>query len=112
MYKNNSNHSHKKQISLASSDGPSNTTMMIMPMRSTYITGSNITLSCSAESSPAAMVRWMYDGTYLNQFGPKLQLERVTESNSGNYKCLFHNTVTARFSSKSAMIRIVGKLDL
>ncbi|KAM6935828.1 cell adhesion molecule CEACAM5-like [Lycodopsis pacificus] len=31
----------------------------------------------------------------------------VTESNSGNYQCVFHNTVTLRFSSKSAMIRIM-----
>lgn len=94
-------------VHLNISYGPSNITMMIMPMRSTYITGSNITLSCSAESSPPAMIQWMVDGMYLNQFGPQLQLENVTESNSGSYQCLFHNTVTSRFSSKSAMIRIV-----
>lgn len=84
--------------------------MMVMPMRYTYRTGSNITLSCSAESSPPAMIQWMVDGMYLNQFGPQLQLEMVTESNSGHYQCLFHNTVTSRFSSASAMIRILGKV--
>lgn len=84
--------------------------MMIMPMKSAYITGSNITLSCSAESSPQAMIQWMVDGVYINHFGPQLQLERVTKSNSGNYRCVFHNTVTGRFSSKSAMIKIVGKV--
>ncbi|XP_069560020.1 carcinoembryonic antigen-related cell adhesion molecule 1 [Brachyistius frenatus] len=90
--------------------GPSNTTMMIMPMKYIYKTGSNITLSCSAESSPPAMIQWMIDGVYLNQFGPHLQLEKVTESQSGNYKCLFHNSVTSRFSSTSAMIRILDPL--
>lgn len=93
---------------VASSDGPSNTTMTIMPMRSTYITGSNITLSCSADSIPPAIIQWMVDGMYLNQSGPQLQLQMVKESNSGNYQCLFYNTVTLLFSSKSAMINILG----
>ncbi|XP_039661098.1 carcinoembryonic antigen-related cell adhesion molecule 5-like isoform X4 [Perca fluviatilis] len=87
--------------------GPSNTTMTIMPMRSTYITGSNITLSCSADSIPPAMIQWMVDGMYLNQSDPQLQLQMVKESNSGNYQCIFYNPVTLLFSSKSAMINIL-----
>ncbi|XP_068568969.1 carcinoembryonic antigen-related cell adhesion molecule 5-like [Cebidichthys violaceus] len=104
---NGVSHESSLPVYLNISYGPSNTTMVIMPMRSAYKTGSNITLSCSAESSPLAMIQWMVDGVYLNQFGLHLQLERVTESNSGNYQCIFHNTVTLRFSSKNAMIRIV-----
>ncbi|XP_010795162.1 carcinoembryonic antigen-related cell adhesion molecule 1-like, partial [Notothenia coriiceps] len=87
--------------------GPSNTTMTITPMRSAYITGSNITLSCSAESKPPAGVQWMFNGVKLNHFGPELQLEMVAENKSGNYKCILHNTVTSRFTSKSGMIRIL-----
>ncbi|XP_049902626.1 hemicentin-2-like [Epinephelus moara] len=94
-------------VRLNISYGPHNTSMTIMPMRSTYKTGSNITLSCSAESSPQAMFQWMFNWMYLNKSGPLLQLERVTVSDSGTYKCIIHNTVTARFSSESAMIRIV-----
>ncbi|XP_078107950.1 carcinoembryonic antigen-related cell adhesion molecule 1 [Sander vitreus] len=90
--------------------GPSNTTMTIMPMRSTYITGSNITLSCSADSIPPAIIQWMVDGMYINQSGPQLQLQMVKESNSGNYQCLFYNTVTLLFSSKSAMINILAPI--
>ncbi|XP_075965820.1 cell adhesion molecule CEACAM5-like [Anarhichas minor] len=104
---NGLSHESSLPVYLNISYGPSNTMMVIMPMRSTYITGSNITLSCSADSSPPAMIQWMVDGVYLNNFGPHLQLETVTESNSGNYQCVFHNTVTLRFSSKSAMIRIM-----
>ncbi|XP_037641892.1 carcinoembryonic antigen-related cell adhesion molecule 1 isoform X1 [Sebastes umbrosus] len=104
---NGVSHEISLPVYLNISYGPSNITMMIMPMKSAYITGSNITLSCSAESSPQAMIQWMVDGVYLNHFGAQLQLERVTKSNSGNYRCVFHNTVTARFSSKSAMIKIV-----
>ncbi|KAK9514052.1 hypothetical protein VZT92_027541 [Zoarces viviparus] len=104
---NGLSHESSLPVYLNVSYGPSNTTMGIMPMRSTHITGSNITLSCSADSSPPAMIQWMVDGVYLNHFGPHLQLETVAESNSGNYQCMFHNTVTLRFSSKSAMIRIM-----
>ncbi|XP_070691302.1 hemicentin-1-like [Pempheris klunzingeri] len=107
---NGISHEISLPVYLNISYGPSNTTMMIIPMRHTYRTGSNITLSCSAESSPLPMIRWMVDGMYLNDFGPELQLERVAESNSGNYQCLFHNTVTSRFSSANAVIRIMAPL--
>lgn len=107
---NGVSHEISLPVHLNISYGPSNITMMIMPMDSTYKTGSNITLSCSAESSPPAMIQWMVDGMYLNHSGPQLHLERVTKSNSGNYQCVFHNMVTARFASKSAMIRIVAPI--
>uniref|UniRef100_A0A3B4WBF3 Hemicentin-1-like n=2 Tax=Seriola lalandi dorsalis TaxID=1841481 RepID=A0A3B4WBF3_SERLL len=93
--------------------GPSNTTMMIVPMVSHYIyrTGSNITLSCSAMSSPPAMIKWMVNGVYMNEYGSHIQLVNVTESNSGNYKCVLHNTVTSRFSSTSTMLWILDPLE-
>uniref|UniRef100_A0A8C4F777 Ig-like domain-containing protein n=1 Tax=Dicentrarchus labrax TaxID=13489 RepID=A0A8C4F777_DICLA len=99
-------------VHLNISYGPSNTTMMIMPMKYIYKTGSNILLSCSAESSPAAIIRWMVNGVYLNDFSPQLQLEMVTESHSGNYQCLFYNTATSRFTSASAMIRILAPVTM
>ncbi|KAM3614517.1 uncharacterized protein V6R79_015708 [Siganus canaliculatus] len=89
--------------------GPSNTTMMIMPSKYIYRTGSNITLSCSTESNPAATIQWMVDGMD-SVTSPQLQLQSVTESNSGNYQCIFHNTVTGRFSSASATIRILAPI--
>lgn len=79
-------------------------------MEQTYRTGSNITLSCSAESSPPAMIQWMFGGESLNQSDPQLQLQNVTESDSGNYICQLYNRVTFRSSSASAMIRIQGKM--
>lgn len=82
--------------------------MTTMPMKHIYRTGSNITIYCSAESSPPAMIKWMVDGVYLNHSGPWLQIVRVKESNSGNYQCLFHNTVTSRFTNSSVTIRTLG----
>uniref|UniRef100_A0AAQ5YFR3 Ig-like domain-containing protein n=1 Tax=Amphiprion ocellaris TaxID=80972 RepID=A0AAQ5YFR3_AMPOC len=98
---NGISHEISAPVHLNISYGPSNTTMMITPMKDTYKTGSKITLSCSAESSPPAMIKWIVDGVYLNQSGPQLQLENVTQGNSGHYTCVLHNTVTSRFSSAS-----------
>ncbi|GAA6229631.1 carcinoembryonic antigen-related cell adhesion molecule 5-like [Lates japonicus] len=94
--------------------GPSNTTMIIMPMVPHYIyrTGSNITLSCTAASRPPAMIQWMHNGMYLNEYGSQIQLYNVTESDSGSYKCVFHNTVTSRFSSVSSMLWILDPLEV
>ncbi|XP_041797830.1 carcinoembryonic antigen-related cell adhesion molecule 1 [Chelmon rostratus] len=97
-------------VQLNISYGPSNATMTIMPMKYIYRTGSNITLSCSAESSPPALNQWIVNGVYLNELVPQIQLESVTESNSGIYQCSFHNTVTSRFTSISATIRILAPL--
>ncbi|XP_034466361.1 carcinoembryonic antigen-related cell adhesion molecule 1 [Hippoglossus hippoglossus] len=93
--------------------GPSNTTMIILPTESDHIyrTGSNLTLSCSTLSSPTATIEWMVNGRALNNHGPWINLNNVTESDSGYYKCVFHNPVTSRFSSASTMIQILDPLE-
>lgn len=95
-----------------SSDGPSNTVLKTQPTQSNqaYSTGSNINLTCSAESSPPAMIMWMVNNVYLNNSGPQLQLQNVTVNNSGIYKCISYNPVTLRFSSANVTIWIVGKV--
>lgn len=107
---NGISHEISAPVHLNISYGPSNVTMTTMPMMHIHRTGTNITLMCSAESKPEATIQWMFDGMYLNQSGPQLKLERVAESNSGNYKCLFHNTVTSRFASASEMIMVLDPL--
>ncbi|KAK2910039.1 carcinoembryonic antigen-related cell adhesion molecule 1 [Channa argus] len=92
--------------------GPSNATMDIEPMslKHIYRTGSNITLSCFAMSRPPAKIIWMVNDTYLDQSGPDLQLQNVTMDNSANYKCIFYNAATQRFTSASAIISIMAPL--
>uniref|UniRef100_A0A3Q1IZK3 Ig-like domain-containing protein n=1 Tax=Anabas testudineus TaxID=64144 RepID=A0A3Q1IZK3_ANATE len=90
--------------------GPSNTMIDIKPtsLNHAYRTGSNITLNCSAESSPPATIMWMINNVYLNQSGPQLQLLDVAPNNSGNYTCLFYNSVTLRFIMWRVVFFIVG----
>ncbi|XP_019751582.1 carcinoembryonic antigen-related cell adhesion molecule 5-like [Hippocampus comes] len=76
----------------------------------THITGSHITLSCSAESKPAATIHWTLDGMNLNHTGAQLELPMVEESHSGDYRCHLYNSVTSRFSSASAVIRIMAPI--
>ncbi|XP_014840868.1 PREDICTED: carcinoembryonic antigen-related cell adhesion molecule 5-like isoform X3 [Poecilia mexicana] len=91
--------------------GANNATMTVDPVKYMYRSGSNITLSCSVESKPTAMVQWMFDGVNLNQFGLQLHLQNVKKNNTGTYTCLFHNTVTMRFSSDSTVIRVMDPIS-
>ncbi|XP_007553781.1 carcinoembryonic antigen-related cell adhesion molecule 1 [Poecilia formosa] len=98
-------------VSLNISYGANNATMTVDPVKYMYRSGSNITLSCSVESKPTAMVQWMFDGVNLNQFGLQLHLQNVKKNNTGTYTCLFHNTVTMRFSSDSTVIRVMDPIS-
>ncbi|XP_037532795.1 carcinoembryonic antigen-related cell adhesion molecule 1 isoform X2 [Nematolebias whitei] len=90
--------------------GPKNTTITVNPVKTIYKTGSNVSLLCSTESSPSAIIHWMFNDTYLNQFGPQLTLESISASNSGNYKCVVYNAVTLRSSSASRVIQTMDPL--
>ncbi|XP_037309138.2 carcinoembryonic antigen-related cell adhesion molecule 5-like [Pungitius pungitius] len=104
---NGVSHESSHPLYLDISYGPSNPSMKIMPMKLNYVVGSNITLSCSADSSPPATIQWTFNGVYLNQSGPQLQLQMVSDSQSGDYQCIFYNSVTSKFSNQSSFIRIL-----
>uniref|UniRef100_A0A668T7Y1 Ig-like domain-containing protein n=1 Tax=Oreochromis aureus TaxID=47969 RepID=A0A668T7Y1_OREAU len=108
---NNVSNDISAPVNLNINYGPSNAKMTVMPVSSIYKGGSNITLSCSADSSPPAMITWMIDGVYQTNTS-SIELQDATESDSGNYTCLIQNTVTLRFSSKTTAIQIVGKFGL
>lgn len=90
------------------SDGPDKPMIKVMPEKSVYMSGSEITLSCSADSSPSATVQWMFNGTYLNKNSQQLKLENVSSNNSGVYECIVHNSVTLRHNSGSVGVNIMG----
>ncbi|XP_055359198.1 hemicentin-1-like [Betta splendens] len=100
------------RVLLNISYGPSNAEMRTEPLALNHIyrTGSNITLTCSAESKPSARIMWMINDVPLNASVPQLQLQDVTRTNSANYKCLFYNSVTLRYSSASVRISVMDPL--
>ncbi|XP_045064267.1 carcinoembryonic antigen-related cell adhesion molecule 1-like [Coregonus clupeaformis] len=95
--------------------GPSNLTMMVLPEmtigHTAYNTGSDIILSCSAQSKPAVSYKWMFNGAFLNEQSPQLSLQSTRENQTGSYSCLAHNNVTLRFATLTTMIKIVEPIS-
>lgn len=74
-----------------------------------YSAGSNLTLFCSAQSSPAAQLQWAFSGALVNITGPLLNLNNVTENHSGPYSCLAFNNLTNMSNSITTMITIASE---
>ncbi|XP_064803844.1 carcinoembryonic antigen-related cell adhesion molecule 5-like [Oncorhynchus masou masou] len=95
--------------------GPSNLTMMVVPEmtigHTAYKTGSDITLSCSAQSKPAESYKWRFNGMFLNEQSPQLSLQNTRENQTGSYACLAYNNVTLRYATMSTMIKVVEPIS-
>ncbi|XP_072571991.1 cell adhesion molecule CEACAM8-like [Paramormyrops kingsleyae] len=90
--------------------GPDNVAVTVSPPGPIFTSGTSLTLSCSAESRPPAQFQWALNDTLLNEMGDKLQLTNIKESQSGNYVCWAHNTITQRYhSSERSVITVQGK---
>ncbi|KAJ8273222.1 hypothetical protein GJAV_G00099110 [Gymnothorax javanicus] len=99
-------------LSFNISYGPENAVMTAVPQMQVYSIGSNISLSCSAESSPPAVFDWLYNGESLNKPGPELTLEDIKVDQGGNYSCLASNPNTKRFSSSNiAQIALLERIS-
>lgn len=71
--------------------------------------GSNLTLLCSAQSSPAAQLQWAVRGMLLNVAGPVLEMTTVRREHSGDYTCLAFNSHTNMRSSVTRHILVTGE---
>ncbi|XP_076847354.1 carcinoembryonic antigen-related cell adhesion molecule 1 [Brachyhypopomus gauderio] len=91
--------------------GPSNLTMIATPQKTGYISGSDITLTCSADSSPSAWFFWSYNNISLSTSGQNLQLTNATQNQTGTYTCTAHNTVTLRYTTASKTIFILDPVS-
>nr|XP_029535036.1 carcinoembryonic antigen-related cell adhesion molecule 5-like isoform X3 [Oncorhynchus nerka] len=74
--------SDNESITLTISYGPENITLKVTPLDVLYGSGSDLTLSCSAESSPPAQFQWALNGELLSNQGPVLRLENIQASQS------------------------------
>ncbi|KAM6935823.1 cell adhesion molecule CEACAM5-like isoform 1-T3 [Lycodopsis pacificus] len=95
-------------IYLIISYGPDDINLTISPSQEYYEEGSDITLTCSADSRPVAHYTWFLNGTLQSDTGPELRLMNIQESESGNYSCQASNSRTMRtITSQPAAISVL-----
>ncbi|XP_030641492.1 carcinoembryonic antigen-related cell adhesion molecule 1 [Chanos chanos] len=87
--------------------GPSDLKMTVEPQWPLHISGTNITLSCSAQSVPPAMYYWTLNGTKINQHGPVLHLTESRQNQSGDYSCVAQNNITLRNETQTHTITVI-----
>ncbi|XP_075965816.1 cell adhesion molecule CEACAM5-like [Anarhichas minor] len=102
-------------INLFISYGPDNINL-IYPSQEYYEEGSNIILSCSADSTPDAQYtsqQWFLNGDLLSDTGPELRLMNIQESKSGNYSCqAFNNRTLRSIKSQPAAISVLTRVAI
>uniref|UniRef100_A0A8C5FSQ0 Ig-like domain-containing protein n=1 Tax=Gadus morhua TaxID=8049 RepID=A0A8C5FSQ0_GADMO len=76
------------------------------PNISDFLLGSDLNVSCSAQSNPHAQLKWAFQGDRLTTTGPELKLHSVSEKDSGLYSCLAYNNVTQLYSNITKSINI------
>uniref|UniRef100_A0A8C2ZLI8 Ig-like domain-containing protein n=1 Tax=Cyclopterus lumpus TaxID=8103 RepID=A0A8C2ZLI8_CYCLU len=68
--------------------------LTLSPSQEYYAEGSDIILSCSADSRPAALYKWLLNGDLLSDTGPQLKLMNIQMNQSGNFSCRAFNSNT------------------
>ncbi|XP_042371548.1 carcinoembryonic antigen-related cell adhesion molecule 5-like, partial [Plectropomus leopardus] len=92
--------------------GPDNVNLQKSPSQDYYVEGSDITLTCSAESRPNAQFTWHLNGGLQSDTGPQFNLTTIQESQSGNYSCQAFNTKTLRYqSSQPAAVTVLETIS-
>ncbi|KAF6716585.1 Carcinoembryonic antigen-related cell adhesion molecule 5 [Oryzias melastigma] len=99
-------------VNILVSYGPENTKMSASPPQEFYEEGSDISLSCSADSRPSAQFTWFVNGTKLPDSGPELTLRNIQFSQRGDYSCQAFNSKTlTNETSPSVSISILQKIS-
>ncbi|XP_073677601.1 cell adhesion molecule CEACAM1-like [Garra rufa] len=100
-------------FNLTVSYGPEKVVMTQTPTDAFLMKGSNLTLTCSAQSDPPAKLHWMFNGIKMPQKATQSQaiitITNIEGKHSGNYSCVAYNTKTNRYvSSPVAVVSVLG----
>ncbi|XP_054477318.1 LOW QUALITY PROTEIN: carcinoembryonic antigen-related cell adhesion molecule 5-like [Anoplopoma fimbria] len=99
-------------VNLSINYGPENIILTISPSQENYVEGSDITLSCSADSRPAALFQWFLNGDLLSDAVPELRLMNIQMSQSGNYSCQAFNNKTLRYEmTQPSVVSVLEKIS-
>uniref|UniRef100_A0A8C7X2E1 Ig-like domain-containing protein n=1 Tax=Oryzias sinensis TaxID=183150 RepID=A0A8C7X2E1_9TELE len=96
-------------VNILVSYGPENTKISVSPSLEFYEEGSEVILSCSADSRPSAQFSWFLNGTKLPDSGPEFTLRNIQFSQRGDYSCQAFNskTLTNEMSQSFSVSQII-----
>ncbi|MEQ2292432.1 hypothetical protein AMECASPLE_023130 [Ameca splendens] len=86
-------------VNISVSYGPDNVQIEVHPSKQHHEIGSDISLICSADSTPSAEFLWFLNGDQLSNTGPELRLMNIQMNQSGNYSCQAFNSKTLRYQT-------------
>uniref|UniRef100_A0A8C9UM62 Ig-like domain-containing protein n=1 Tax=Spermophilus dauricus TaxID=99837 RepID=A0A8C9UM62_SPEDA len=81
---------------------------IINPPDSHFHPGTNLNLSCHADSNPPVQFSWSFHGRPLEST-QELSIPNLSTNNSGSYVCVAHNSVTNLNRTTTKNITISGK---
>uniref|UniRef100_A0A8C5ZZI7 Ig-like domain-containing protein n=1 Tax=Marmota marmota marmota TaxID=9994 RepID=A0A8C5ZZI7_MARMA len=81
---------------------------IIKPPDSHFRPGTNLNLSCHADSNPPAQYSWSFNGRLLEST-QQLSVPNLSTNNSGSYVCVAHNSVTNFNRTTTKNITVSGK---